>query len=153
MNQTYSWSDIVPFWKVENGRLTRQAEHDLTQEARGEITRFVHEQGLDPLPDTFTYRLVTRMSNGSIVEMVMDELGPQPRFRPANTYGLPYRAAIAASARSTDSAMAYIANRAATGFKPEPEATYAKELVFQSTMKAVKLIRPEPFDLVAKYID
>lgn len=150
MKETFFWVDTVPFWEIENGRLSLAAEHRMAAEARDEMVKSMKEKGLDPILDSFQYRLVTKMSDGRIVELVFDELGPRPVARTADTSGMYWDEANAARLRSIDSNMAYIANRASKGFAPEAERTYPKEIVYQSTMRAERLIRPEPMEFIAR---
>ena len=150
MKETLFWQTPVKSWEVEDGGLSREDEHKYRQEARKEMQKFIDANlpGFRLELDSFNCELVTRFKSGRIVPFVL-ETGPRLRFTSASTYGMLHREAVSERLRSIDSAMAFVANRAAEGFKPLPEEDYPEEVIFRSTANANKYLQMEP--VIATY--
>ena len=144
MRETLFWQTPVKFWEVADGSLSPQDEFKYRQEAREEMQKFIDANlpGFRMDLSTFEFELVTRFKSGRIVPLVL-ETGPRPRFTPARTDGMLHYEAASERLRSIDSAMAFVAKRAAEGFKPLPEEDYPEEILFRSTVNANKYLQME----------
>jgi hypothetical protein len=131
--------------------LTIEAEQKYATEAKSEMNKLISQsEDLRVDEDSFNYRLVTRFKSGKIVEMVFEDLGPKPRVTSVDTHGMLYREAYAERLRSIDSNMAFLANRAAEGFKPMPEEDYPEEIFYQAVMYAQRVILPPKIEFTAR---
>lgn len=151
MRQGFYWTTPVKDWEIADGGLSVQDEFKYANEAREKIMEMINlSPELRVNPDSFECRLVTRFKSGRVVDFVFSDLGPKPRFTPARTDGMLYREAELARLRNMDTSMAFIANRAAEGFKPLPEQDYPEQVIYQATMYAQRVTLPPKMDFKAR---
>lgn len=151
MRQGFYWSTPVKPWEIAEGTLGIQDQFKYANEAKAEIMKLISEhEDLRVDEQSFNCRLVTRFKSGKVVEMVFPDLGPKPRFTSACTDGMLWGEAQNARLRNMDASLAFLANRAASGFKPLPEEDYPEEVIYQATMYANRVILPPKIDFTAR---
>lgn len=130
------WFTEAKQYRLEHDRAGYLEE--LRNEAMVELEKFFTDSPTEGYRevidyDTFDFRIVTEYSDGHVVDMEMDELGPRPRVPLTSTHGMLWREAQNVHMRNIESQLNFLVNNAGREIK---DPSYPARLVYQCTVSA-----------------